>query len=141
MALNDLHKFHQLEQELGSSYAAVNLIASEARKLATQYDNKILHSEAIDWYLTGNKPKILNDKYKLYTSSNYVRSYVDEVLSYVDDIGVCESVRHSISASRSSNHLIYVYKDVSDDFRQARVRVLTRIIWYDLNLDRRSNYE
>lgn len=138
MPLNDLDKFQKLEQQLGSSYAAVNYISSEARKLASKYDNLILHSEAIDWIITGEKPKILSDIGKLCTRPNYVKSYIDEVLCYIYDINVCESVRHSINASRSSNHLIYVYKDVPDRSRQARVRVLTRMIWYDLDLNRRS---
>lgn len=138
MSLTDLDKFHKLEHKLGSPYAAVNYISSEARKLASKYDNVILHSEAIDWVITGEKPKIISGVGKLSTKLNYVKSYIDEILCYVDDASVCESVRYSIDASRSSNHLIYVYKDVPDESRQARVRVLTRMIWYNLDLNRRS---
>lgn len=138
MPLNDFDTFCKLERQLGSAYAAVNYISSEARKLASKYDDLILHSEAIEWIVTGKKPKILSNISKVCNRSNYVKSYIDEVLCYVDDNNVCESVRYSINASKSSNHLIYVYKDVPDPSRQARVRVLTRMIWYDLNLNRRS---
>lgn len=139
MSIGDFKRFRELTNQLGSPYAAVNYISSEARKLANKYDNIILHSEAIDWVVTGEMPDILkNNKYKRipHRKSN-LRSYMDELLSYVDDEAVCESVRYSIYASKSSNHLIYVYKDVSDESRQTRVRVLTRMIWYNLNLYRR----
>ena len=141
MSFNDIEYFNEITAKLGNPYAAVNYIAASARKLAAKYNNLILDSEAINWLVTDNKPAILNKQHTISTKGDYVRSYVDEMLSYVDDTDVCDSVRYSINTSRDANHLIYVYTNVPDEFRQARVRILTRMIWYNLNLSGGNNNE
>lgn len=117
----------------GNIYAAVNYVAKAARTRAETHNNIILHSEAISWVLTGETPQILNDIDVAQSNHSYALSYIDEVLSCVDDSDVCECVRMSLKYSKKSNHLIYVYNGVPDTERQARVRILVRMIWYHLN--------
>lgn len=132
----DVTMFQQLSEELGDAYQAVNHIAAQARKLAESHNNVILHSEAINWVITGVKPDILEQVDKLPDKPNFFRSYVDEALAYVSDGPVRRSAKSSIFASKSARHLIYIYRDVSDPHRRARVRVLTRMVWYNLKLDK-----
>ncbi len=135
MSMMHIEEFNELckEKQFSTVYEGVMWVAVEARKKANQTGNLLLHSEAIDWVLTGKEPeviKILQDKKK--QRKSFTRAYLEEILSYVDDKEVCRSVKDSIYESKKCNHLIYIYKDVQDDSRRARIRVLTRMIWYHL---------
>ena len=119
----------------GSTYAAVRFVAREARKKLKETNNQIQDSEAISWALTGIAPEIHNYKEK-YTEVYYSRnklSAMNDILSCVDDPEVCESVRQSIKASDLIHHLIYCYHPDIDEYRQARVRILSKMIWDRFN--------
>ena len=115
----------------GDRFAATMLVAKLARNLADKYDNLILHSEALTWVLTGERPMIIDDNGKLNKSiiSNN-KSYMDDLLCSVDDDEVCDAVRDSISHSNTCQNLVYLYNEITEEPRRARVRVLTRMIWY-----------
>ena len=123
-------EFDLLAEKLGSPYAAIHYISQSARKKRQQVDNRILESEAITWALTGVQPKLRKRVRNI--SDEYNLSYLDEVLSYVDDDEVCTSVRESYSQSVKSHHLIYCYHNNLDEDRKARVRVLTKMVWYNI---------
>lgn len=123
--------FSQYINKLGNSYAAVNYIAKQAKKLASDNDNKILYSEAITWLLTGDKPKVLDIILAREQKAHIHTDYIDDLLSLVDNPLICQSVRQSIKASKLCNHLIYFYTHLSDDNDKARVRILTRMVWYN----------
>ena len=116
----------------GNKFQAVRLVASLARSLSKKYDNKILDSEALTWILTGERPNTIDENGSIKRKSciNNI-SFMDDILSCVDDESVCESVRYSISESNKHKNLVYFYKGVPDECRQARVRVLVRMIWYN----------
>lgn len=116
----------------GNVYKAVNLVAKLARQKAEATNNLVLHSEAISWVLTSETPQILNEVSNPKDCASYSTAYISDVLSYIDDIQVCDAVRTSLKHSKKEHHLIYLYRDVSDEHRRARVRVLTRMIWYNL---------
>ena len=138
--LKEKNRFDKLAAALGSPYAAVRFITQESRKLTNKYNNCILDSEAISWVITGEKPKsayeyekqIALEKRIQSISTKYIQSAVDECLSYVDDAGVCKSVRTSIKASKQARHLVYIYIDLDNEWQHSRVRSLTRMIWYSL---------
>lgn len=123
-------EFDALADKLGSTYAAVNYIAKSARQKRNQVDNRILESQAITWVLTGIQPKLSKRAINISDWANL--NYLDEVLSYVDDENVCVSVRASYSKSAELHHLIYCYHTDLNDSQKARVRVLTRMIWYNI---------
>lgn len=125
---SDKEHFRKLVDECGSPYAAVNHIAMEARRKLKEVDSQILDSKAITWALTGIPPKIHN-RNEAYYLRDEAQAYLDDMLCYVDDEDVCESVRNSYKTSKRANHLIYVYKNDLDESRRARVRILTRIVW------------
>lgn len=123
-------EFDALADKMGSPFAAINYIAKSARVKRQQVDNRILESEAITWALTGIQPQL---RERVHTVDEWYNiSYLDEVLSYVDDEQVADSVRESYSESARTHHLIYCYHSSLDESRKARVRVLTRMIWYNI---------
>lgn len=113
----------------GNVFEATMMVASLARSLANKYDNRILHSEALTWILTGERPNIIDDDGNIKQKCASL-SYLDDILFEVDDDEVCKCVRCSIAESNRSQNLVYMYNNITDEPRKARVRVLCRMIWY-----------
>lgn len=138
--LSTKSEFDKLAAAIGNTYAAVRFVSKKARNLSIKYDNQILDSEAISWVVTGKKPKSAVEYDKLihkynhiqHMTTKHIKSVVHEYLCYVDDEAVCKSVKASMKASKEARHLVYVYIDVDTDYQEARVRILTRMIWYSL---------
>lgn len=123
--------FNQYVDKYKSPFAACNVIASKARNLAETNNNIVMHSEALSWVLTGDRPKILDDyeKSKRKFRSSICIDITQDTLSLVNDTDVKDAVETSIRQSRREKHLIYIYKDISDIYKQGRVRTLCNIIW------------
>lgn len=141
--LNNQKTFEDRCKRFGSDrYAATLSIAKQARQLEEKYENKILSSEALTWVVRGEEPKILKilediDKKRL---SDEVRT-MEEYLIYIDDMDVRYAVEDSIEKSLSDKHLIYVYNDVEDLPRKARIRILCNMIWQNIYLlKKEGNY-
>lgn len=119
----------------GNKYAATRYVAKEARKLAEEYDNVISHAEALTWVLTGEIPKDIlsyyQDMVKLKRHRSLSAAY--ELIEYVLDEDIKESVVESYIRSLRAGHLIYYYHGVYDEYKQARVRILTRMVWDELH--------
>ena len=124
-----IQEFQHIAKSFDSVYEATMYVAKTARRYAEKTNNRVLHSEAIDWVLTGETPEILNQSHRR------AISYIDDLLSEVSDSLVCRSVRCSVYESTRNKHLIYRYIDVNDEPRRARVRVLTNMIWYRTSND------
>lgn len=133
--VKDLDIFKQYENSLGNKYLAVMQIANDARQLQKKYGNVPLESEAITWILRGVDQKTLDTIKRIQSRKKFYLSYLDEVLTYVDDLEVKQSVKQSIKQSKRAQNLVYFYS-TQDRFKQTRIRVLTRIIWYELFLDK-----
>jgi len=118
---------------LGSKYAAIMYVAKTSRKIAEENNNVISHSSALNYVVTGERPKILDSKIDLRSYEDKVFDNALDILKYVDDEDVCKAVVSSIEESRKLLHLIYVYKNVDDDPRMSRIRILCRLIWEDAN--------
>lgn len=132
--MTDYKLFQKYIDAFGSIYAAVSAVSKAARNIANKYDNVILHSEAITWVLTGERPPILERYNEIQERrKNPDIHIINEMLSYVDDKQVCECVKLSINRTKQNNHLIYIYKGISDENKKARVRILTRMIWYQIH--------
>lgn len=115
--------------QFSNYFTAVHKLAVNARSRAVACNNKILHSEAISWELTGEQPEILEVLDKVPRRKSSVIANMHEALSYVSDPGIVSAVKTSIQTSLETNHLIYVYNSVSEH-EQARIRVLVNLIWY-----------
>lgn len=66
----------------------------------------------------------------MYKSNN---DFIEDILSLVSDENVCQSVRISIASSIRSKQIQFVYVNTTDSGKQARVRVLTRMILHNIN--------
>ena len=130
---SDSENFNRIVSKFnGNRYKAVQYIQKESRRLLEYTDNRITDSEAITWVLTGEKPDYESRKTFNEITAKYEDAYVDEVLCYIDDKQICESIRLSISRSKKSKNLVYRYTKGLDDNQKSRVRVVTRMIWYNL---------
>lgn len=114
----------------GSLYMAVNLVAKQSRKKLAQTDYMILDSQAISWALTNIPPEVIHTRpSEAYPRGCYGLTSLEDMLSYVDDESVKQSVEISYDRSVKGNHLIYFYNKDLDPSRKARVRILTRMAW------------
>lgn len=66
----------------------------------------------------------------MYKSNN---DFIEDILSLVSDENVCQSVRISVSSSLRSRQVQFVYVNTTDSGKQARVRILTRMILHNVN--------
>lgn len=129
MSLKGDECFRRQLETADNPYEEVMNVVSKARELSTQYNNKILHSEAITNVIHGTLPDI---QYLSDLESEFESRYIRDVFCYIDDKELCDAVYDSFDASKKKNNLIYVYNSISEPNRRARIRVLTRMLWYKL---------
>lgn len=120
-----------LADALGNRYAAIQYIMKFARHRADECDNVILHSSALVWVVTGSCPKDL--KLRLNIKKHRLSKSLDTFLEYVTDDEIRESVKLSVEQSLQSFNLTYQYNGIQEVARQARVRILVRIILESLD--------
>lgn len=126
-------KFNDYERAFGNRFAAIMYISKVARHRMNSVYNCITESQAISWVITGIEPETL--KFHLECRERRLNmdiTYAEDRLLYIEDKQVRDAVRLTVMSARESNYLIYNYKDVVDDFRQARVRILSNIIWDEM---------
>lgn len=133
-ALDIKDRFYELAASKGS-YLAIMDIAEKARHLQNSCDNQITEGQAIKWAITDIEP----EKSKIYRflkecnrnihyTLKYVMSITDDILSGVEDEGICKSVRASVKASNQAKKEQFIYIDVDSEGQHSRVRILTRMI-------------
>lgn len=114
----------------GSRFAAVNYIAKLAQARRRQVHYCISESQSLTWVLTGKEPELLQTyrmRRKLLKAQR--KQFVEDHLGCIEDEQIRAAVQHSIYLSNQQNHLIYDYIDISEENRQARVRVICNIVW------------
>lgn len=127
---NTNEHFDKFVQLCGSRYSATVFVAAQARILAERYDNVISHAEALSWVLSGVVPNdILRYRDKIIQRETRPLQFTQSILSQVLDEDVKKSVYDSLYKSYKSGHLLYVYEGVYDEYRQARIRILTKMLW------------
>lgn len=126
--INDLEFRKQLEHST-SIYADVMKVAGAARRLANKYDNLILHSEAITHVVNNTIPDV---SLLVKDCDDFDAKLIKEMFCYIDDADICNAVYDSFYESKSRRNLIYIYNSITDPSTQARVRVLTRMLWYKI---------
>lgn len=104
-------------------------VSNQARSLADRSGNSILHSEAISMVLKGEQTDIISDDELI---DEYESKYIKELFMYIDDKDIKDAVYDSFYDSKLKKNLVYVYNNISDVHKKARVRILTRMLWYNL---------
>ena len=119
--------YEKYSKQFSSKYAAVNYLASDARNRCDILNNRISHSDSLNWVITGKQPNHLFDE-ESYEEKIYSRSL--DRLNYVLNQDVKDSVELTISESRKMKHLIYIYsKESLPEPVMSRIRVLSNLIW------------
>lgn len=133
-------KFNTYIQALGSRYAAILYICKVARHRMKRVHNCISESDALSWVVTGIEPKLLKEKLDIRERRKHLDMiYANDRLLYIDDTEVRKATRDTILLSKNVGYLIYRYRDISDEPRQARVRILSNIIWDEMKRVRIEN--
>lgn len=132
----DLKDFEICES---NKYKAVIYISKLARHRRKLVNYVITESEAITWVISGVKPDNLYNRIKnnkKLKNEGVLPPY--DRLVYINDKEVVECVKISVKHS-SYNHLVYIYNEIKDKHRQARVRILTNMIVDELYVERVSH--
>lgn len=124
MSINDMSKFDTYIESTGNIYSAVMAVVKDARNLSS---NGYTDTQALSYVLSGEVPKIR--KHAATSRKDRLESMIKDELCEVDDPDVCGAVEISLQKSTKKRYLVYDYQGVLDEPRQARIRVLTRIIW------------
>lgn len=119
LTINPVYK--ELNQTLGPYYAVIE-IAQNAREIASELDNRITVSSALDFAARGLVPDP-----KDYPDHRLDR--VKDYLVYVDDRDVKNAVIDSYEESLKKFHLVFIYNNIDDEPRRSRVRIILRILW------------
>ena len=123
-------------QDTDNVFEAINQFSKDANKLRKKHKNLLACNEALSATLSGILPSNLEERKTLkHLKNKYLQRYVSSVLADVDDIEVKLSVLQSINQSQLSNSLEYEYLDSLTSNQQARVRILTRLIWFNIHLE------
>ena len=130
MSLEQDAEFRESLESCKNAYIEVQIVMNSARKLAEACNYNILHSQAITSVVRGGSfecaPPISD------AQDEYEARKIKELFCYIDDKDVKDAVYDSFYDSKKAKYLIYVYNSIEDEPRKARVRVLTRMLWYEL---------
>ena len=132
MSILDGQQMFEELSERTNRYAAVYMIAKEARRRAEKCNNLISHAEALSWVLTGTKPETLvraEMRGQSMSDNSNIQDFIDSYISLVDDREVAEAARDSINQTIREANLVYMYSKIQDEPRRSRVRIITRMLW------------
>ena len=124
MSLKDDYNFLKFLETQPNKYQLVLDVAREARVMANDYEDLVLHSEAITHSLHGTRPKLKN-MHRWESEASEIR----DMFCSIEDKEVCDAVYDSFYASKELHRIVFIYDDVTDAPRKARVRILTRMLY------------
>lgn len=114
-------------------FSSINSWVDDSKKLQVKTSNRLSDSEALSACLTGELPKNLrNRRIVTYAEASYELRYIKEVVSQIDDNKVKYSCLQSLYKSKQAKNLIYVYPVPLTKYQKSRVRVICRLVWYNL---------
>lgn len=123
----------------GNVYKAVYELGQAAAKRVKDCNNKISNAEGISWVLNGHKPDYEHRRAYWDTKKAIIEEYIATNLELIDDKKICKCVRSSVWNSLNHRYLLYDYKGVDDESRRARIRILTKLIWYEIKPNYRED--
>lgn len=124
---------NQYLSKTSNVFEAINLWVDDSKELEASYQTRLSSSEALSSLLTHSFPKNLDRrKFVKDSDTRYVKAYIREVLSQIDDYEIRISVLQTLNHSMSEKNLVFVYLDKLSDAQRARVRIISRLVWYNL---------
>ena len=113
-------------------YQASNTIAEVADLLIKLTDDSIMESEAVNWALTGEKPGCIRTRIRQHMNLTVPKSArINQILSYVEDSDILDCVEESYAQSVRIGAITFYYPVKISQSKKARVRVLTRMCWFN----------
>ena len=130
-----------VEDFSGDVFASINQWAKDANSVTSRTYDRIGHNEALSSCLTQQLPENLHKRRRVKDMEHlYVERYVREAISQIDDPAVRYSVLTTINASRAEKNLVFKYHDNLTKAQKARVRVISKLVWYNLYPKENKNY-
>ncbi len=131
------HKNRLFETRYNSKYEntfeAVKHWYDDAQRLKRISNNKLSNSEALNAALTGKLPQNYISRRSIdLAESEYIDRYIREAVSQIDSIDIQKSVLVSMNISRKNRKLIFAYSSKLTSSEKSRVRIIDRLIWYNL---------
>lgn len=131
MSFKDDYNINRKLEQSSNKYADIRSMTRKARYLASECTGSVRDSEILTWSARDEKPETA-DTGRFNHTKHYETSYIEDILSEIDDEDICDAVVESYTQSKKCNYLVYSYKLVQDSPRQARIRILVRMIWSEL---------
>ena len=114
-------------------FAGILNWCEDSRKLQRDSYNCLDVSESLSTCLSGKLPRNFKSRKSLdVVNREYARKYIEEVLCYVYDKDVENSVIRSLMVSKKKGKLTFNYIPGLDFGQKSRVRILCRVLWNDL---------
>jgi hypothetical protein len=122
-------EFYRKLNNSSNIYSEVMSISKQARDVSKRSGDTLLHSEAISMVLKGDTTEFISDNEII---DEFESKYIKEMFMYIDDKEIKDAVYDSFYDSKKNHNLIYQYNDIIEPNRKARVRILTRMLWFNL---------
>lgn len=129
----NLTLFNELADRCGNRYLAARYIASVARRLGKKSKGVVIESKLITWALTGEQPYDDEELERRRQFDSDVAE-LEDYLCYVDDSEVAAQVRKYYKISLHNRHVTLDNSNELDTYRQMRVNIILRMIWYGFKL-------
>lgn len=137
MSLDKDSKLAQYVHRCDSPYSVVMNVASMAREKCDEYGGLISESEALTWVIQNEEPEIVKQLGGKIPTKSYINGkkhrtkydFIQDFLCEIDDLEIRDAVKCSYITSLKKKNLVYKYNDIVAPSKQARVRVLTRMLW------------
>lgn len=137
MPLDKDYKLSEYVKRCESPYSVVMTVASIARQRCKEWGGLISESEALTWVIRNEEPEIVKEfGGKIPTKTEIDRrkyktkyEFINDFLSEIDDPDIKDAVKTSYLESLKRKNLVYKYNDINNPSMQARIRVLTRMLW------------
>lgn len=114
-------------------FEAINTWYDESCKLNSKYQGRLLDSEALSYSLIDKIPDDVNcRKFVKFSESSYKFKYIEEALNQIDDKDIKLAVNKSLYKSIKEKNLVFDYLKILTEAQKARVRIICRMVWYNL---------
>ena len=124
-------------EKYGHTFEDLISYIEDSEKLKCTYDNKLNDSEALKYVLCDNVPdSVLKRKRIMDVENSYTQKYIRLALQDIDDKDVRLSVIQSLNISKIEKSLKYVYMKNLSKGQKSRVRILCKLIWYNIYTER-----
>lgn len=118
------HPFYDSLCKNANPYQAAMQIAQASRNMCIDIPHRLEMSRAIEFASNGIVPN----------ADDYIDHRMDHVEDYlcgVADSDIADAVRISYAKSLEYNNLVYVYNQVHDRSRRAKIRIILKMLWQD----------